>query len=157
MIAGNKKGHMKKLLLLLTLLTLSSIAARADIIPTLDSITGSSPNFTWNYTANVTVDQVQTSAAEFNHILRDDGRNGGCSHMGTSKNRPWRWSRKSDSVRPSEPRPQFVRIRWDEVQEPENRVVSREAFLCKMHRKEMALKFPSARGCGQLGEACEYW
>ena len=59
-------------------------------------------------------------------------------------------------MRPSEPEPQFVRIRWDEVQEPENRVVSREAFLCKMHRKEMVLKFPSARGCGQLGEACEF-
>jgi len=35
-----------------------SLAARADIIPTLDSVTGSAPNFTWNYTANVTVDQT---------------------------------------------------------------------------------------------------
>ena len=33
-------------------------AARADIIPSLSSITGSSPNFTWNYSANVTVDET---------------------------------------------------------------------------------------------------
>ena len=59
-------------------------------------------------------------------------------------------------MRPSEPEPQFVRIRWDEVVEAEDRVVSREAFLCKTHRKEVALRFPSARGCGQLGEACEF-
>jgi hypothetical protein len=32
--------------------------AYGDIIPTLSSITGSSPNFTWNYTANVTVDET---------------------------------------------------------------------------------------------------
>src|SRR5437016_7379504 len=64
MIAGNKKGHMKKLLLLLTLLALFSLVARADIIPTLDSVTGSSPSFTWNYTANVTVDQT-VNAGDF--------------------------------------------------------------------------------------------
>ena len=36
----------------------SSLSARADIIPTLSSVTGSSPNFTWNYSANVTVDET---------------------------------------------------------------------------------------------------
>src|SRR3989440_12685751 len=35
-----------------------SFVARGDIIPTLSSITGSSPNFTWNYSANVTVDET---------------------------------------------------------------------------------------------------
>src|SRR5260370_28377388 len=35
-----------------------SFIARGDIIPTLSSVTGSSPNFTWNYSANVTVDQT---------------------------------------------------------------------------------------------------
>src|SRR5437899_7957823 len=35
-----------------------SFIARGDIIPTLDSVTGSSPSFTWNYAANVTVDQT---------------------------------------------------------------------------------------------------
>src|SRR5882762_11159533 len=34
-----------------------SFIARGDIIPTLSSVTGSSPNFTWNYSANVTVDE----------------------------------------------------------------------------------------------------
>ena len=34
------------------------LIARGDIIPTLSSVTGSTPNFTWNYSANVTVDQT---------------------------------------------------------------------------------------------------
>jgi hypothetical protein len=36
----------------------SIFVAYGDIIPTLSSITGSSPNFTWNYSANVTVDET---------------------------------------------------------------------------------------------------
>jgi hypothetical protein len=48
----------KKLLLALIAITAVSLAARADIIPTLSSVTGSTPNFTWNYSANVTVDQT---------------------------------------------------------------------------------------------------
>src|SRR6266513_3508947 len=35
-----------------------SFVARGDIIPNLSSVTGSSPNFTWNYSANVTVDET---------------------------------------------------------------------------------------------------
>lgn len=34
------------------------LIARGDIIPTLSSVTGSSPSFTWNYSANVTVDET---------------------------------------------------------------------------------------------------
>jgi hypothetical protein len=41
------------------------LIARGDIIPTLDSVTGSSPNFTWNYSANVTVDQTVKSGDFF--------------------------------------------------------------------------------------------
>jgi hypothetical protein len=48
----------KKSFLLLAAISSISLAARADIIPTLSSVTGSSPNFTWNYSANVTVDQT---------------------------------------------------------------------------------------------------
>src|SRR2546421_8879547 len=48
----------RKFFLGLIAITAVSFAALADIIPTLDSITGSSPNFTWNYNANVTVDQT---------------------------------------------------------------------------------------------------
>lgn len=36
----------------------SLVVAYGDIIPSLDSVTGSSPNFTWNYSANVTVNET---------------------------------------------------------------------------------------------------
>ena len=48
----------KAFVLGLALLGSGILIARGDIIPTLDSITGSSPSFTWNYAANVTVDQT---------------------------------------------------------------------------------------------------
>jgi hypothetical protein len=48
----------KAFVLGLVLLGSAVLIARGDIIPTLDSITGSSPNFTWNYSANVTVDET---------------------------------------------------------------------------------------------------
>jgi hypothetical protein len=48
----------KAFILGLALLGSGVLIARGDIIPTLDSVTGSSPNFTWNYSANVTVDQT---------------------------------------------------------------------------------------------------
>jgi hypothetical protein len=35
-----------------------SLIAYGDIIPTLTSVTGSAPNFSWNYSANVTVDET---------------------------------------------------------------------------------------------------
>lgn len=37
---------------------MSVFVAYGDIIPSLSSVTGSSPNFTWNYSANVTVDET---------------------------------------------------------------------------------------------------
>ena len=43
-------------LLCLTLLAIAS--ARADVIPTLTSTSPTGANFTWNYTTNVTVDQM---------------------------------------------------------------------------------------------------
>src|ERR1700720_3947253 len=42
-----------------------SFIARGDIIPTLSSVTGSSPNFTWNYSASVTVDENITTGDFF--------------------------------------------------------------------------------------------
>jgi hypothetical protein len=48
----------KSFILGLVLLGSGILIARGDIIPTLSSVTGSSPNFTWNYSANVTVDQT---------------------------------------------------------------------------------------------------
>src|SRR2546430_11100593 len=48
----------KSFILGLVLLGSGILIARGDIIPTLSSVTGSSPNFTWNYAANVTVDET---------------------------------------------------------------------------------------------------
>ncbi|MDP9187041.1 MAG: hypothetical protein M3O72_06760 [Verrucomicrobiota bacterium] len=48
----------KSFILGLVLLGSGILIARGDIIPTLSSVTGSSPNFTWNYSANVTVDET---------------------------------------------------------------------------------------------------
>jgi hypothetical protein len=48
----------KAFVLGLVLLGSAAVIARGDIIPTLSSVTGSSPNFTWNYAANVTVNQT---------------------------------------------------------------------------------------------------
>jgi hypothetical protein len=57
---------MKKAFVLgLAVLASGILIARGDIIPTLDSITGSAPNFTWNYSANVTVDQTVNSGDFF--------------------------------------------------------------------------------------------
>ena len=48
----------KAYLLGLVAVGVSIIAARGDIIPTLSSISPSGGNFTWNYSANVTVDET---------------------------------------------------------------------------------------------------
>jgi len=58
MRATSQKVMKKAFVLGLAVVASGILIARADIIPTLDSITGSSPNFTWNYSANVTVDQT---------------------------------------------------------------------------------------------------
>ncbi len=57
---------MKKALILgLVAFAMGSFVAYGDIIPTLSSVTGSSPNFTWNYTANVTVDETVNTGNYF--------------------------------------------------------------------------------------------
>lgn len=48
----------KACILGLVALGTSICVAYGDIIPTLSSVTGSSPNFTWNYSANVTVNET---------------------------------------------------------------------------------------------------
>jgi hypothetical protein len=30
-------------------------------------------------------------------------------------------------------------------------------MLCKLHRKETAIKFPDAQGCEQTDTQCEFW
>jgi hypothetical protein len=50
---------MRKALILGLIVSIATIfVTYADIIPTLSSVTGSSPNFRWNYSANVTLDQA---------------------------------------------------------------------------------------------------
>lgn len=39
----------------------------------------------------------------------------------------------------------------------DGRLVIKEAALCRLHREEIALKFPSSRGCGHLGLRCEFY
>ena len=52
--------------------------------------------------------------------------------------------------------PIFLRIQWEAEQEAGGTTVVREAFLCKFHRQEIALSFPSARGCGHRAESCDF-
>ena len=60
-------------------------------------------------------------------------------------------------MRAPERGPTFLRIRWWEaLQEADGLPVLREATLCKLHRMEIALKFPDARGRGQIGTSCEF-
>ncbi len=53
------------------------------------------------------------------------------------------------------PQPQFLRIRWEDTPE-QGAAVTREAMLCLRHRGEIALAFASARGCGEMGYACDF-
>jgi hypothetical protein len=52
------------------------------------------------------------------------------------------------------PEPQFLRIRWEETPE-QGGAVTLEAMACLEHRREIALAYPSARGAGGRGEACD--
>lgn len=52
--------------------------------------------------------------------------------------------------------PTYLRIRWEsDAACEEQAAVTLEAVLCLRHRQEIALRYPSARGCGKVGESCE--
>ncbi len=57
-------------------------------------------------------------------------------------------------VEPMKPQPQFMRIRWEDTSE-RGGAVTREAMLCLRHRGEIAFAYPSARGSGEMGDACD--
>jgi len=59
-----------------------------------------------------------------------------------------------DWLEPMKPQPQFLRIGWEETTE-EGAAVTLEAMACLRHRREIALAYPSARGAGGRGEACD--
>jgi hypothetical protein len=63
----------------------SIFVAQGDIIPSLDSITGSSPSFTWNYSANVTVNETINTGDFF--TIYDFS-----SIMPTTHNQPAGWT-----------------------------------------------------------------
>jgi len=51
--------------------------------------------------------------------------------------------------------PIFLTIRWQLVKQEDGTVVAVQARLCLPHRKKIALKYPSAQGCGQPGDSCD--
>src|SRR5438132_14405084 len=86
----------KKYCLLLAAITIVSLSARADIIPTLSSVTGSAPTFTWNYSANVTVDET-VNAGDFFTIYDFS------TIMPTTTTQPSGWTFSSALVGPTAP------------------------------------------------------
>lgn len=86
----------KKVFLAVVGLIAFSFATRADIIPTLDSVTGSSPNFTWNYAANVTVNQTVTAGDFF--TIYDFS-----SIMPTTHSQPTGWTFSTALLGPTAP------------------------------------------------------
>jgi hypothetical protein len=62
-----------------------------------------------------------------------------------------RWPAGSTSMKPQ---PQFLRIQWEDIPEP-GAPVTLTATLCLRHRGEIALAYASARGSGELGDACD--
>ncbi len=55
----------KSYLLGLAITAAALLSVKADIIPTLGSVTPSGGNFQWNYTVNLTIDQTLTSGSYF--------------------------------------------------------------------------------------------
>jgi hypothetical protein len=50
--------------------------------------------------------------------------------------------------------PAYLAISWEEIQEGGG-VRTLEAHLCREHRGDVSLKYPSARGCGRLSNSCD--
>jgi hypothetical protein len=75
----------------LVVLGTSILAAYGDIIPTLSSITGASPTFTWNYSANVTVDETVVKGDFF--TIYDFS-----SIMPTTHSQPVGWRRRARNL-----------------------------------------------------------
>jgi hypothetical protein len=48
----------------------------------------------------------------------------------------------------------FLAISW-EVHDEEGDIVSVRATLCRQHRREIASRYATARGCGQVGDSCD--
>lgn len=53
------------------------------------------------------------------------------------------------------PQPQFLMILWEGTSS-EGSAVTMRAVLCLQHRKQIGLEHPSAQGCRQFGETCDF-
>ena len=83
---GNLTNTMRKACILgLVAFGTSILVAYGDIIPSLDSVTGSAPSFTWNYSANVTVNETINTGDFF--TIYDFS-----SIMPTTHNEPTGWT-----------------------------------------------------------------
>lgn len=58
-------------------------------------------------------------------------------------------------MKPLQKGPVFLRIQWNIVPEGDGEAVTVEAALCRDHREEISLQFPTARGLGRLDESCD--
>jgi hypothetical protein len=86
----------KAFILGLVLLGSGILIARADIIPSLSSVTGSAPTFTWNYAANVTIDETINTGDFF--TIYDFS-----SIMPTTTTQPAGWTFSTALVGPTAP------------------------------------------------------
>ena len=50
--------------------------------------------------------------------------------------------------------PVHLTVSWEEIQQ-DGEVRTVEASLCREHRGDVSLKYPSARGCGRRGTSCD--
>ena len=48
----------------------------------------------------------------------------------------------------------FLTICW-EVHDEAGGIVSVRAMLCRQHRRQIASTYPTAQGCGQVGDSCD--
>ena len=64
--------------------------------------------------------------------------------------------RQEDFVKLTQRNPVFLTLHWDGPEGRSDGTVTLEATLCHAHRQEIARMHPSARGCGKLGESCDF-
>lgn len=58
-------------------------------------------------------------------------------------------------MRQPERGPTFLAVRWEAERREQGKAVTFEATLCLRHRKEVS-QIPGARGCGKVGESCDF-
>jgi len=52
--------------------------------------------------------------------------------------------------------PTYLRICWEVARDDGDGTVTLEASLCHPCRRETAERYPSARGCGEVGYSCDF-